>query len=185
MFGKREIIGQMVLPYRLRIIRRNQLLFGECLDGLEHPKPRLSITMRLANDQAAIEEYCQAIENIDPKHICIADHPCGGNRPAAGKDRQPPKQRLSIRCQEVIAPRNCLSESMLASWQIHGASGEQCKAMLQMRKYFLWGQQGASCSGKLDRQWESVQPATDLGHRQGIVGTELKGRQNRLRSLDK
>ena len=110
-----------------------ELLQGELADRLQHPEARLPLsTLGLANE-ALVDERGERGKNVEPVAGCISG--LGRlQRPAAGEDRQPAKQRLLAGREQVVAPGDGVAQRLLARGQVAGAAGQQRQAPVQPRQ---------------------------------------------------
>src|SRR5215203_1270927 len=111
-------------------------------------------------------------------------NPGGGlRRPAAGKDRKPPQQRLLAFGEEVVAPVEQRPQGLVA-WKGRAASpDEQEEAIVQAAREPLRRHHPQLRNGKLDRHRDAVEMLADVGDRRGIgvaQGEAVDGRGDAL-----
>src|SRR5262249_52116446 len=133
--------------------------------------------------QTVVDQHRQAIEEAEGMHavrrsavsddtlelVYFATDQLGSLKcAAAGKHAQPAKQRLRLSLQQVIAPRHSRAQRLMATAHVDGAAVQQVQTLIEALQQRLWGEDGETRGGKFERQRQSVQASTNLGHRPQI-----------------
>src|SRR5215217_6856349 len=145
-----------------------QLVEGVLADGLEIFVARLA-SREVRDDEGFVHEAGQQVEDAAFLDGAAGSNPGGGpRRPAAGKNRKPPQQRLLAFGQEVVAPVEQRPQGLVA-WKGRAASpDEQEEAVVQAAREPLRRHHPQLRNGKLDRHRDAVEMLADVRDRRGV-----------------
>src|SRR5262249_28352603 len=113
-FGKREKELGMACSNDVCLARLEQSLGRVLADGLEPRQPRL----RLRRSEREEVFLCECGDASHDVAVVAADGVCRVDRPAAGEDGEARERRLLSSREEVVAPRQCVPQRLLALWMI-------------------------------------------------------------------
>jgi len=86
----------------------------------------------------------------------------GLERPATSKHRQSPHEALFCLGEQLIAPVDGGLQCLLSAHGGAMATGQQPKAVVEACSDLVDAECGEASSRQLDRQWNAVEPLTDL-----------------------
>ena len=120
--------------------------------------------VRLGQDEVVLGERLQPGGRAQLE-IATAHAVGGGERPAAGEDREPREQALLHRRKQVVAPQQRVAQRALAGGYVARTAGQQLQPALQASEDLRGRERPDPRRGELDRERQPIEPRADLRHR--------------------
>ncbi|CAA9244534.1 MAG: hypothetical protein AVDCRST_MAG26-1604, partial [uncultured Chloroflexia bacterium] len=162
---------------------RHQRAESEIANALQHRVADAAIIL-LGSQQICLNQRGDALADIGRRRVTVPtpaalrldDRRGGFRREAAGKDAEraeqcPPRRRL-----EVVAPVDGIVEALLPGREIPVSPCEKGEAIGQPGEQLSWRKRPRLGCGKLNRQRQTIQPATDASHGPGVLPRQRKRR---------
>ena len=180
----------IAIPRRMTPARRRglatevELLSPEFAHRFEHDEAGELRPVVLPH-QALLDEGGNTVQGIDRE---VAGGRGNGfdrfEREATGEDRQPPKQGLFVRRQEIVAPGDGIPHGLLPGREIAGAVDEDLQPAVQSGEQGVGREHVDAGGGQLDGKGKAVQAGADFGDRGRVLLREGEGRTGGTRLAD-
>ena len=145
----------------------------------------VALAIGLHGDKRFVDQVRQEIEYIALRYVAAGTHGFRGvERPAPRKDREPAQQRALVFRQQVVAPVDQRAQRLLARHRSAVSSCQKAETVRESRGDRLDGQGAHARGSEFERQRNSIQPLTYVGHRCGVLLGELECRLRRDRPID-
>jgi hypothetical protein len=144
-------------------------------DRGEHREPRLALVVLALAQEAAVDERCDPLEDVDSELAVRIGDPLGGvDRATAHEDGKPRMEPAFLVGEKVIAPRDCLAERALPRGHVCASAGRELEPALEAAKEGGRRQHLAPGRGELDPEGEPVEPLANLGDDRRALVRELE-----------
>ena len=147
-----------------------QPLESKLTDRLEHRQPRRSIGRILSPHQAVVYERRAFLEPVTGVvWSCIEQHGGIVQAAAANEDGKASEHRLLTRFEQVVAPRDGMTQALVPDGPIAAVCLQQVEPTIQPRQHGPWREQLDAGGCQLDRQRQPIEPCADLDDRVSVI----------------
>jgi serine phosphatase RsbU (regulator of sigma subunit)/anti-sigma regulatory factor (Ser/Thr protein kinase) len=178
--GMDVVIG-MARTHHVGLATLREPVAGVFAHGFEHSISEFSGGV-LHTNQPIVQEDLNGVEHRFRRNS--HDGLRRGQTEPADEYSQRPQHALFVRRQQLIAPVNCRAHGPVPRRQIRRSASQQSKPIGETPQKFRRPEKLDARRGKLDGQWQSIQPATDLGDSRDVAVGKHEFRIARLRALD-
>ncbi len=165
LFGDLEKMQGVASSHVVRLARCLEQLEGVLADRGEHAETNRPSGLLRPPEQAVVQQRGERRQHVKRFAACGLGR---RKRPTPDEHRQPLEQAALRIAEKRVAPVECSPKRLLACREIDAAAREHGKRAIEPREQVLRGEQPDVRRRELERERESVEPDTDLGHDVGI-----------------
>src|SRR6266550_7466724 len=148
---------------------RRELFPGELVNRVELAKARFAIDL-LDPNESLVDQRHEPIDDVAANVRCGSADDLGDLEIApADEDGQPSEQPALAFIEEIVAPGDRSTESLLPLRQVAGASRQHAKLMFQSAEDRLRREQLDSGGSELDCERHAMEAGADPSHGRGVL----------------
>ena len=139
-------------------------------ERLQHREPRSPVLAFDHPHKALVDQRAQCLD-----HVELGDRGCSLDRlrdvgeAGVREDREQREHGALVIGEEGVAPLDRAAEGLLPRREVARAAREHLVPLLELGSELVDGEDLHSCCGKLEGEWQAVEPEADSDHMGGVL----------------